>query len=156
MRLALAATAALAALAAGCAPFQDKHLRALVGEAAPPGASLACEWGKSSYDTEPDAWVGCWRYVRGRSPQVADRVASHLKRRGFAVVGERAPHMVALKATRAGEIVCIDILEQGAVEGRNTSPAEIDPAAGESFLDIWAERPASFAAHCAPLPASPE
>jgi hypothetical protein len=58
--------------------------------------------------------------------------------------------MMALKATRDGKIVCVDVLERGAVQGRNTSAAEIDPDPGESFLDIWAARPAS----CARLPDS--
>ena len=141
---------------AACSPFQDDELRVLVDEAAPVGSSLDCEWGSSTYEGEPDAWVGCWDYMPGTSKQLAAAVESRLSSRGFAVSRRRVAHMVQITASRGSETVCIDVLEPGFLDGRNTHESEVDPAAGEVFLDIWASKPPALGSLCTELPAWPD
>ena len=145
----------ITALLSGCAPFQDEELRALVGEAAPAGSSLDCEWGSSSFEGEPDAWVGCWDYVPGSLRRAAQAVESRLSSRGFTISRQDAPNMVQLTAVRASDALCVDLLA-GSASGRNTHSDEINPSPGEVFVDIWAAKPATLARECKELPAAPE
>lgn len=71
VRVAAALSCLVAALGvlSGCGLRANGELRTLVEAAAPPGSSLKCEWGSSSYEDEPKSWLGCWAYVLG-SPSV--------------------------------------------------------------------------------------
>jgi hypothetical protein len=152
-RLAVAAAVVAVSLLSGCAPFADDDLRALVEEVAPAGSSLDCEWGKSTFEGEPDAWYGCWDYRRGSLRKVGNAAEQGLTASGFAVVRRQAPHMIQLTATRGADVVCIDLLEAGFYRGRNTASWEVSNPPGELFIDIWSTKPRETAARCEELPA---
>ena len=69
---ALGFLAAFALLAAACTPKPDDGLKGTVQEALLPSMDRdACEWGSSTFETEPSKWYGCWDYVRGEPAAVA-------------------------------------------------------------------------------------
>ena len=153
---------ATAGLLSGCALSNalnaDPELRALVGTAVPPGAPIACEWGSSSYGNQSTSWLGCWTYVPGAPESVARSVRSRLVAQGFVVSLLTSDLAVELTATRGTDTLCVDVLAPGFSHGRNTLAAEVDPVAGEVFLDIWSAKhkeavPGADYRHCYPLPA---
>jgi hypothetical protein len=164
MRVVAAAAAAVIALVVALvvvvfvwAPGRNDHLKALVDEVALPGASsLDCEWGASSYDSEPRSWYGCWQYVPDSLGHAGRAVLDRLAARGFTVslAVPHDGHAVRLTGRRGADVVCVDVLERGFANGRNTAPEEIDPSPGEVFVDIWTVEPrAPGQPRCGALPA---
>lgn len=149
-------------LAAGCAVGENEELRALVEEAElGDDSSVGCEWGSSSYESEPESWYGCWNYVPGTLDDVAETFRARLAAKGFDVRSRDGVLSVQMTAVRGGETLCVDVLDRGFEAGRNTYPAEVDISPGEVFVDVWAAEPrqaagASGVAECAELPAFPE
>jgi hypothetical protein len=139
----------------GCAPGANAELKGVVEEAILPGMDASsCEWGSSTYPSEPKSWYGCWDYVRGDAAHVGKKVRSRLRSQGFDVSTGRTELTVELTAVRGSQTVCVDVLAPGFVDGRNTSPEEIDLDRGEVFVDVWMVEPRDGrAGGCAALPA---
>jgi hypothetical protein len=158
MRAAAALIFVLAGLGvlAGCSALSaDSELRALVDAAAPPGAPLECEWGSSSYEGEPDAWVGCWSFLTEAPETVARSMTSQLEAHGFAVSSWAGDLTIELTGTRGADTLCVDLLSPGFTRGRNTSPSEVISSPGDVLVDIWTARLGEGtidADACAPLP----
>lgn len=154
---ALACVIAFAALfgSSGCAPGANDSLKAVVEETLLPGMDpSSCEWGASTYENEPKSWYGCWDYVSGDLMRVGDTMQSRLSSHGFDVSTNRTDRTVELTAVRSSETVCVDVLAPGFVDGRNTSPEEINPDPGEVFVDVWTAEPRDgTVGECAELPA---
>jgi hypothetical protein len=149
----LAGTVAFAAVGVltGCSVRPDHELEHMV-EIVAPSAPSNCEWGSSSFDGDPDKWLGCQDSRKGTLAGVAAAVQSQLRARGFTVRDSGAPHVVRLTATRGGKALCVDALEAGFTRGRNTAAADFDVGAGEVLLDVWATKPYATAGRCAALP----
>lgn len=138
-----------------CAPGRNDELRALVGEAVDESSATGCEWGSSDYDNEPKSWYGCWDYYPGDLGAVGRLLEERLVRSGFKVSSRRGPATIHLTGVRGAETLCVDVLGQGFVRGRNTAPIEVEISPGEVFVDVWAIEPrdGELAARCAELPA---
>ena len=120
----------------------NEALKAVVEASLLPGmARDSCEWGSSTYENEPKSWYGCWGYVSGDLSRVGRAVESGLRSQGFDVSTNRTDFTFELTAVRAAETVCVDVLAPGFSDGRNTDPDEIDPDAGEVFVDVWTAEP---------------
>ena len=139
----------------GCAPGANGELKRAVEEALLPGMdSSSCEWGASSYENEPKSWYGCWGYVPGNLVGVGGTIQSRLSSHGFDVSTNATGSTVEVTAVRGSETVCVDVLAPGFLDGRNTSPEEINPDPGEVFVDVWMAEPRDgTVAACAELPA---
>jgi len=157
MRSALVCVIAVGALLglSGCTPGANDQLKRVVEAALLPGMnSSSCEWGASSFENEPSSWYGCWDYVSGEPVRVGGTIRSQLSSQGFDVFMSRGHLTVELMAVRHSAIVCVDVLAPGFVDGRNTSPEEVDPGPGEVFVDVWtAELRDGSGDACAGLPA---
>jgi hypothetical protein len=166
LALAIAAAASLIVLAAAIqvlwawGPGRNDDLKAIVEEVWLPGAtSDDCEWGSSSFESEPKSWYGCWQYVSDSLAQTSRVVKQRLASRGFRIRIENPPdnRVVALVGTRGADVVCIDVLAPGFRAGRNTAPQEINPSPGQVFVDIWIVEPsATSGPRCAALPSFPD
>jgi hypothetical protein len=146
MRLSLALACLAVALLAGCAPGANGELRGLVEELAPANRSMVeCEWGSSSYVSDPKSYYGCQYFVPGKLELVSRGLASRLAARGFAVSCKSGIHSIKLTGARGQNTIYADILADGFEFASNVSPSDVDIPAGDVFLDIWAleERPAS-------------
>ena len=156
---AIACVAAIGAVA-GCAPGASDELRALVDEVTVRGDWHGCEWGSSSFDSEPKSCYGCWDYVPGSLESVALEIYYGLDKRGFAVKAGRDARSVRLTAARRAQTLCVDVLAPGFARGRNTAPSEVHIPPTEVFVDVWAAEPraagTATARACAELPAAPE
>jgi len=133
MRSALVCVIAVGALLglSGCTPGANDQLKRVVEAALLPGMdSSSCEWGASSFENEPSSWYGCWDYVSGEPVRVGGTIRSQLSSQGFDVFMSRGHLTVELMAVRHSAIVCVDVLAPGFVDGRNTSPEEVDPGPG--------------------------
>jgi hypothetical protein len=149
-------------LLAGCSLGPNDHLRVLMKEVALPGSSsFDCEWGASSFKSEPKSWYGCWDYVPGDLEHVSQTVQSRLIARHFAVWRRRSALTVEFSALRDSDVLCVDVLARGFARGRNTSPSEVDISPGEVFVDIWTTTPriappGRIRPACAALPPFPD
>ena len=143
---------ALGGLLTGCSLAPNAKLRVLVREAAfANSSSLDCEWGSSNFENEPKSWYGCWDYVPGRLETVSRALRSRLAAQRFELSSQKDVRSIQLTAVRGADIVCVDVLAQGFVRGRNTAPSEVDIPVGEIFVDIWTTEPRESAR----APASP-
>ena len=97
----------------------------------------SCEWGSSTHSTEPRSWHGCWDYVPDDLRRVGKRVDARLDSQGFRVSQTSTDRTIAFTAVRKSETVCVDVLAPGFIDGRNTSPSEINPDPGDVFVDVW-------------------
>ena len=142
----------------GCAPGADGELRALIDEVAlPQSSNFACEWGASSFESEPRSWYGCWDYVSDNRDRVSYRLRMRLAAAGFDVAVRANGPSAELTGIRGLKTVCVDVLPRGFAHGRNTAPSEVEIDAGEVFVDMWtvewdAPRRADAVGSCPPLP----
>lgn len=139
------------------APGRNDELKAIVEEVWLAGASSNdCEWGSSSFESEPRSWYGCWQYVAGSLGDTGRVVQRRLESSGFRVHREpvRDKRVVSLTGARGTDVVCVDVLAPGFQVGRNSAPQEIDPSPGQVFVDIWTVEPSG--PRCAALPAFPD
>ncbi len=147
---------------AGCSLGPDDELRTLVkGAALPASSSFDCEWGSSSFESEPKSWYGCWDYVPGDLRRVSRRLQLRIIAQGFAVWRRTNALSVQFSAIRGADVLCVDILARGFAHARNTSPSEVDISPGQVFVDMWTTKPrespiAAARPPCAGLPAFPE
>lgn len=124
---------------AGCAPGANGELRGLVEELAPAKRSmLECEWGSSSYISDPRSYYGCFYFVPGKLEGVSRGIASRLAAHGFAVSCSSGVQSVRLTGLRGQSTVYADVLANGSQHGSNVSPSEVDIPSGQVFLDISA------------------
>lgn len=151
---ALALLAFLSLAGSACSWGQNEDLKIAVEQALLPGMDRqSCEWGASSFEAEPKSWYGCWDYVRGDEASVAESVSSQLADNGFDVTEETGTRTVELTAVRGSDTVCVDVLAPGFERGRNTLAREVNPDAGEVFVDVWTvERRNARSKRCAELP----
>jgi hypothetical protein len=140
MRLSLPLACLALAFLAACSPGANRELRGLVEELVPANRSmLECEWGSSSYVSDPKSYYGCQYFVPGKLERVSRRLASRLVARGFAVSCTSGVQSVKLTGARGDNTVYADILADGFEFGSNVSPSDVDIPRGEVFLDISAQ-----------------
>jgi hypothetical protein len=140
MRVSVALSCLAGMLLAGCAPGANGELRGLVEELVPAKRSmLECEWGSSSYVSDPKSYYGCFYFVPGKLERVSRRLASRLAAHGFAVSCSSGVQSVRLTGLRGENTVYVDLLADGFEHGSNVSPSDVDIPAGQVFLDISAQ-----------------
>jgi hypothetical protein len=140
MRVSVALSCLAAALLAGCSPGANGELRGLVDELVPAKRSmLECEWGSSSYVSDPKAYYGCFYLVPGKLEPVSRGLASRLAARGFAVSCSSGVQSFRLTGLRGQNTVYVDVLADGFEYGSKVSPSDVDIPAGQVFLDISAQ-----------------